>query len=194
MKSATHWSRWLGCLALAALGCGGGPENVAVPKAGGANDAPEISRSVGEEGGVLVFWPRVIPKTQDAAMRETAAAIQSRLRSMVEQAAPERAIDVRPEPERVCGKEGCLAMTVGAALVEVGGGCAVVGLVAEPGMSPTKIVPWVGEVKLANNEVPFREPPESQVTIVDAMPCDEVLTAVDEGQDKLVAAIRAAAQ
>ena len=167
---------------------------MAVPKAGKGSDAPEISRSVGEEGGVLVFWPRVIPRTQDAAMRETAAAIQSRLRAMAEQAAPGKPLDVRPEPERVCGKDGCLAMTVGAALVEVGGGCAVVGLVARPGTSPTKIVPWVGEVKLATNEVAFREPPESQVTIVDAMPCDEVMTAVDEGQDALVAAIRAAAE
>lgn len=165
---------------------------MAVPKAGKGSDAPEISRSVGEEGGVLVFWPRVIPRTQDAAMRETAAAIQSRLRAMAEAAAPERAIDVRPEPERVCAKEGCLATTVGAALLDVGGGCAVVGLVAEAGASPTKIVPWVGEVKLATAEVPFRDPPESQVTIVDAMPCDEVVGALDDGQDALVEAIRAA--
>lgn len=183
------WSTWL--CGLVVLGCSGGPDNVAVPKAGDANDAPEISRSVGEEGGVVVFWPRVIPRTQDAAMRETAAAIQSRLRSMAEQGAPGKPLDVRPEPERVCGQEGCLAMTVGAALLEVSGGCVVVGLVAAPGTAPTKIVPWVGEVKLATNEVPFREPPESQVTIVDAIPCAEVAVALDEGQEKLIEAIRA---
>lgn len=181
---------WL-ALALTFAGCAGGPDNVAVPKAGDANDAPEISRSVGAEGGVLLFWPRVIPKTSDAAMRENAAALQGRLRAMAEQAAPGKPIDVRPEPERVCGQDGCLAMTVGAALLEVGGGCAVVGLVAGPGTSPTKIVPWIGEVKIAQNEVAFREPPESQVTITDGVPCGEVPVLADEGQERLIEAIRA---
>ena len=67
-----------------------------------AADAPEISRSVGVKGGVVVLWPRVLPATADPAVQVEAQKLQARLTAMAEAAAPAAPRDVRPTPERVC--------------------------------------------------------------------------------------------
>lgn len=153
-------------------------------------DAPEISRSGGEEGGVVVFWPRVTPRTDDPATRELAGKVQGKLVELVKKAAPKRARDVRPEPERVCQRSGCAAMTVGVVLVSQDKGCAVVALVSGPGTAPAKLVPWAGAIELKAQEVPFREPPESEITVKDMAPCDKLLDQLSKGDAAVVKAIK----
>lgn len=173
----------------------------ATPAAGAATlpsansgDAPEISRSVGVRGGVVVFWPRVSPRTDDPATRAIAAAVQQRLQALAARALPGRAIDVRPEPERVCPRQGCEAMTVGASLFHTDrGGCVVVALVSGAGQSPQRLVPWVGAVDLRETVVPFREPPEMRIVSRDMARCGDVVSQLANGEEAVVAAIRAAA-
>jgi hypothetical protein len=152
-------------------------------------DAPEISRSAGTEGGVVVLWPRIIPASAGAESHDVAAALQSHLVSLVQTALPGREIDVRPEPERVCRQAGCIAMSVGILLARSGDGCVAVALISRPGQSPARLVPWVGEVVLSQEEVPFREHPESVVTISDFARCDEVAGALDTRDSIIEAAI-----
>jgi hypothetical protein len=156
-------------------------------------DAPEISRSAGKEGGVVVFWPRVVPRTEDPQIRKLAGDLQKRLVDLVAKAVPERERDVRPEPERVCPKSGCDAMTVGALLTASGGGCVALALVAPPGPSPQRIIPWAGDVELKYEQVPFREPPESSVTIKDMASCAKLVDKLEERAPDVVKAIQQAA-
>ncbi len=158
-----------------------------------ARDAPEIARSSGTEGGVVVFWPRVIPRSETVRSRDLARAIQRRLIAFVNATLPERPADVRPEPERVCPKKGCRGATAGALLLRKASSCVVIGLFAGPGRAPTMMVPWVGEVRLKTNVVAFREPPESEVTVVDWALCAEVEAQLDTTPKALVRALRAAA-
>ena len=165
--------------------------SVAIPAA--AKDAPEISRSAGVRGGVLVFWPRIIPRSETASSRGVALAIQRRLITLVDETLPDRLVDIRPEPERVCPRTGCQSMTVGALVVRNKSSCVVIALFSRWGKAPAMLVPWVGEVKLKTNVVPFREPPESQVTIVDWAACDEVEAQLGTAKEALLKALRAAA-
>lgn len=158
-----------------------------------AKDAPEISRSAGVRGGVVVFWPRIIPRSETVSSRDMASAIQRRLVTLVDHELGDRMVDIRPEPERVCPKKGCQAMTAGALLIRKKSSCVVIGLFSRWGKAPSMLVPWVGEVKLKTNVVPFREPPESQVTVVDWVPCDEVEAQLGTAKEALVKALRAAA-
>lgn len=153
-------------------------------------DAPEISRSAGEEGGVVVLWPRVVPRDARDGLRGPASAIQQRLRALVQQAAPARVIDERPEPERVCPRSGCLAPAVGALLVRSGDGCAAFLLVSAPGTTPTGVVPWIGEATVRNSMVPFREPPEGQVAITDFVRCDSLETHLPDHEPELLERLR----
>jgi len=77
-------------------------------------DAPEVTRSNGAKGGVVVFWPRVIPKASDSETHDLAAKVQQKVVDLVKKTLPDAEVDVRPEPERVCPRVGCTAMTVGA--------------------------------------------------------------------------------
>jgi hypothetical protein len=169
-----------------------------------AGDAPEISRSVGEEGGVVVFWPRVVSERAgdqslrraealDDDTRALALAVQEHLRALAEEALPGRTIDLRPEPERVCPLAGCQPMTVGVVLARRNAGCAAVALIAPPGASPARLLPWAAGVRLARDEVPFREPPESEVTVTDFARCDSLLETLRRRDGEIVAAIRATA-
>lgn len=161
---------------------------------GNVSDAPEISRSVGLRGGVVLFWPRVAPRTEDPAIRALAAAVQQRLRALAERALPGRAIDVRPDPERVCPRQGCEAMTVGASLFHTPNrGCIVVALVSGAGMSPQRLIPWAGDVTLRAAVVPFREPPEGAITARDMSRCERVVDELGQHEADVVAAIREAA-
>ena len=163
-----------------------GPTPAPAPASTG--DGPHISRSTGEKGGIVVFWPRVIPKTDDPAVHEHAAMLQKQLAAIAEKKYPGK-VDVRPEPERVCPRSGCSAATLGVLLAHGGGGCTAVALVADPGTSPTRLVPWAGKVRLKAQEVPFREYPESAVTISDAVPCDQLAAAAEKAAKDIESAL-----
>ena len=147
---------------------------VGVPVMGLAGDAPEISRSAGQQGGVVVLWPRIIPRSSSAVTRNAAWVVQQHLIKLVGEAFPNRPVDVRPEPERVCPQAGCKAMAVGALLVHQNSSCAVVGWASPPGRSSQTLVPWAGLVELKRPTIPFREPVESHVTIRDFQSCDRL--------------------
>jgi hypothetical protein len=170
------------------------PEPAATPATitpASAADAPEISRSVGVAGGVVILWPRVPKSSNDALGREIAGKVQDRLRALVAKARPGEAIDVRPEPERVCPRSGCTAIAVGAALMRHDQGCAVAVTISASGQSPATIVPWVGEVKLRAATVPFREPPEGAIEVLDYQRCDAVATSLGAREAEIESAIRA---
>lgn len=153
---------------------------------------PEISHSRGVEGGIVLLWPRVVPMAQTAAMRGPAKALQDRLRSMLEQHFPGRPIDVRPEPERVCPKTGCLATSVGVLIgVREGESCVAVVIVSPPGRSDQLLMPWAGLVT-TKLQVPFREPPESSMQIQEMVPCDKLTEVTLEREDRVKEALRVA--
>jgi hypothetical protein len=157
-----------------------------------SGDAPEISRSVGAPGGVLIFWPRIVPGAQAKQTRSLALALQGRLKALVEETLPGRKLEVRPEPERVCPRAGCQATTVGVLIARRGEGCVVVAMVSRPGKSPARLIPWVGKVSLKKEWVPFREHPESHLSIKDFARCDQILAGLDQNRKNVSAAIRAA--
>jgi hypothetical protein len=135
-----------------------------------------------------VLWPRVAGKDDEG--RRIAGRIQQRLQAAVQRALPGRAVDVRPEPERVCPRVGCKAVSVGAALMRNGTACAVIALVSPSGTSAATIVPWVGQMSLKNPTAEFRQPPEPQVQVKDYEVCASIDAALDAKQAELDAAIR----
>lgn len=153
-----------------------------------AGDAPEISRSVGKPGGVVVLWPRV--SAADGVDSVTAGRIQAALADVARGLSTD--VDVRPEPERVCPRpDGCKGVAVGAIVSARGGGCAVVVTVSMPGPSPQTLLPWIGEVELREPTAPFREPPESRLVITDYARCSDLATAVEGGREPIAAMIKA---
>lgn len=154
----------------------------------------QVSKSAGVAGGVTVLWPRIIPRDIVDDNRGLAAALQQQMRRIVEKHLPGRPIDFRPEPERVCPKNGCAGVSVGLLLSRQSQGCLVLALISRPGVSPTKIVPWVGKVQLRSDTVGFREWPESQITVSDYVPCTSLLTTMDAQEPAIAAALQAAAQ
>lgn len=153
-----------------------------------------VSQSAGTPGGVTLLWPRIIPRDIVDENRDLAAALQQRMKGIVEKHLPGRAIDFRPEPERVCPKTGCAGVSVGLLLSRQGQGCLVLALISRPGVSPTRIVPWVGKVQLRADTVGFREWPESQITVADYIPCNSLLTTMDSQEANVAAALQAAAR
>ncbi|MCY1055388.1 hypothetical protein [Nannocystis sp. SCPEA4] len=153
-----------------------------------------VSKSAGTAGGVTVLWPRIIPREIVDDNRGLASALQQQMKRIVEKHLPGRPIDFRPEPERVCPKAGCAGVSVGLLLSRQNQGCLVIALISRPGVSPTKIVPWVGKVQLRSDTVGFREWPESQITVDDYVPCNSLLTTMDAQEPAIAAALQAAAQ
>jgi hypothetical protein len=137
-----------------------------------SGDAPEISRSVGVDGGIIVLWPRV-SRTAEPSSRQIAAQIQERLVAIAKRAGGP--VDVRPEPERVCPRTGCKAIAVGAALLRNGDACAIVATVSDGGPSDATLVPWAGDMTLKSPVAAFREPPEAQVQVRDYASCATVI-------------------
>jgi hypothetical protein len=137
----------------------------------------------------------VIPRDNAPETREIAAALQQRLRTILERTFPGKPVDVRPEPERVCPRAGCIAFTVGVLLHRNQAGCVAIALVSGPGTSSAKLVPWGGNVRLRSNVVPFREPPETQITVTDYLRCNEFLghEQLTEREGEVIAAIRGVA-
>jgi len=149
---------------------------------------PRVSTSAGEPGGMIVLWPRVV--TDGSSEATEAGEVQAQLRSTVDPMLNAAAIEVRPEPERVCPQSGCRALAVGAILLKAGTGCAVVATVSQPGETPTQLVEWAGDVELRNTNVPFREPPEQHVQVVDFVPCSDLGTALLAGEPAVAERIR----
>src|SRR5262249_6485435 len=50
------------------------------------DDAPEISRSRGTKGGVVVLWPRVWPRSEEPGATELATKVQKRLEELARRA------------------------------------------------------------------------------------------------------------
>jgi len=153
-------------------------------------DAPEISRSRGVKGSVVVLWPRIIPADGGSETNQLARGVQDRLVALVRATFPGREIDVRPAPERVCPMGGCEGAAVGALLLRRGDGCAVVALVSQPGTVPMSLVPWAGDVRLRATRIPFRQHPENWVTVTDFAPCDQTLAGLEANEAVLIEAIR----
>lgn len=160
---------------------------VATARASG--DAPEISRSAGVRGGVVALWPRIIPRTATATSRELATAVQRYMVGLIRRTLPNRPIDIRPEPERVCRRAGCEAISVGVLLVRKNAGCVLIGLVSRPGQSPAALIPWLGEVQLKQRTAGFREPPESQVRVLDFAMCDQLPRQLSQKNEALITAL-----
>lgn len=153
-----------------------------------------ISKSLGEPDGLLIFWPRIIPRDIVDQNHELAAALQRHTRTVVQRNLPARSLDIRPEPERVCPQGGCKAPSIGLLLSRKQQGCLVLALIAKPGESATKIVPWAGDVRLKADTVAFREYPEMQITVADYVPCTSLLSKMDENEAVVIRALKEAMQ
>lgn len=156
-------------------------------------DAPTVSRSAGPEGGVIILWPRIVPATEAKRSRPLASAIQKRLEILARRVLPGRPVDVRPAPERVCRRAGCEAISLGALIARRGDGCAVVLLVAPPGPSPAEMIPAAGELRMKREKLPFRNHPESLVTIRDFARCSQVMDELTGHEGAVQAALHRAA-
>ncbi len=142
---------------------------------------------------MTILWPRIIPRDIVPENSDLAAALQKHVRHVVEKNLPGRQIDFRPEPERVCPRQGCKSMSVGTLLSRHKQGCLVLALISRPGQSPVKIVPWAGNVKLKNDTVGFREYPEEQITVADYIPCSSLLSTMDKKEPEVAEALKDAA-
>ena len=155
----------------------GEPMAVGEPLAEDLSGAPpQVSRSRGHKGGLIVLFPMVFPKTDDPAAHAVAARVQARLAELAKRAGGARGVDVRPDPETVCPpKGGCEATSVSAVIVMKGTTCAVAGLFAGPKGSPAHLLPWSGKIDFANEIVAVGESPESHVKVKDFVPCDALI-------------------
>ncbi len=154
--------------------------------------SPEVSKETGQAGGVVVLWPRIIPSSIAEQNAATAASIQQHMQQIASKALPGRPMTVRPSPERVCPKSGCAAPSLNVFFTSQGQSCVAVALVAGAGQVPTRLVPWAGQVAFKGGDsVPFRQPPENQITIKDYIPCDAILTEMSKQDAAVEAALRA---
>lgn len=147
------------------------------------SDAPEISRSRGERGGYVVLWPRVVPRDDDPTTAKIASLLQARLKALAGRAASDAPVEVRPEPERVCPRDGgCVATSLGAVLSRRGGACAAAVTIGAPGTSPVRVLGWAGTVTTKNETAAFRDPPESQLVVQEWARCDELLAQLEKNE------------
>jgi len=158
--------------------------------------AARVSSSAGEAGGAVVLWPRVIPASDAAGTRALAARLQQTLVAWTAEALPGAPLDVRPEPQRVCPRSGCLGLSVGVLLVHhEDRTCAVVAAVSPPGVSEQRLLPWAGQVALKDGEsIAFRAPAESHVIIRDFLPCDGLDAHLAGGREAVIQAVQEAAR
>lgn len=154
-----------------------------------------VSSSAGVEGGVVILWPRIVPATIADENRQLTSSLQQHVRSLVEKTLPGRPLDIRPEPERVCPRTGCKGVSINILFHRNNTGCVAIALINAPGTSDTQMIPWAGgiEFKQGQTSVPFREPPESHVTVKDYALCTGLLETM-KAQDAVVAnALKASA-
>lgn len=183
--------RWSVVPLLALLGLGG----LAVAQqttSGAVGLAPEISRSKGLAGGVVLLWPRIVPASESAEKRRDAWFVQDVLEAAIKRAVPGTIVDRRPEPERVCPRGGCKAVAVGALLAHEEAGCAVVATISPPGESEARLLLMAGRMDIKARAIPFREPPESYVTIWDFDRCVDLGVTMDERVVNFENALKAA--
>ena len=153
-----------------------------------------VSASAGGAGEVTVLWPRIIPADPAGARTQQALALQKRLESVADVELMGWGQDVRPAPERVCPQAGCKGVALGVLLIHKGAGCAAVALVSTPGRSPTRLIPWVGELTLKRDMVAFRDPPESEVVVRDFVPCTELAARLADREPQVREAVRTVRQ
>lgn len=165
------------------------PKTPAKPKTL-VHSSPTVSKSAGLRGQSVLLWPRLIPSKNVDHLQPTAAALQARTRELIQEAIPGKTIDQRPSPERSCPQGGCEGIGVGVLLLHSGGGCAAIALLSGPGRSTTQLIPWAGSVQLKNNHLPFREPPESHISVRDFVPCDRLLQKLSAKEEDVVREIR----
>ncbi|MCZ7680771.1 MAG: hypothetical protein M5U28_19165 [Sandaracinaceae bacterium] len=188
---------WMAALAVLLLsGCSGGGGASAGPAESGGGEAtivideddPRVSQSAGVEGGVTVLFPRVmgLPGAEPAALQAHMVELARRL-------FPDRPIDVRPDPERVCPRAGCNGVSLGALLIVRDGSCATVGIVGGPGATDLTLTRWSGRLIVRDRVIPFREPPESHVVLQDSSPCDQLVEHLTVEDYAVEEALRAAA-
>ena len=147
-----------------------------------AEDAPEISRAAGAEGAVVILWPRIVPKSDTPEALDLATRLQSRLRLMASNAGAKE-VDVRPAPERVCPRpSGCRGPSVGAVLSIKDKACAVAIVLGPAGPSNVDLLPLAGSFEFKAASVPFREPPESFVTITEFAKCDDLVGSLEKNE------------
>lgn len=147
-----------------------------------SEDAPEISRAAGAEGTVVVLWPRIVPKSDAPEVLELATKLQSRLKQIAS-ASGAKEVDVRPSPERVCPRpSGCRGPSVGAVLSIKEKACAVAITLGAAGPTNVELMPLAGSFEFKSASVPFREPPESSVTITEFMKCEDLLRSLDSNE------------
>jgi hypothetical protein len=189
------------CLTALVLGCGGGggstssSESTVTEEGSGGGEGvvvidendPRVSTSAGEEGGIVVLWPRVMGLPGDEAGR-----VQAHIVELVRRRYPNAPVDIRPDPERVCPRSGCRGASVGALLVVQDGSCATVGIVGRPGAADLTLLRWSGDLTVRDREVPFREPPESHVTLHEASPCGDLERDLQLNDAAVEEALRAA--
>jgi hypothetical protein len=132
---------------------------------------------------VVILYPRVV--AAEGVEAPEADAIQQALSAIAERVGEGRPLDVRPEPERVCPRGGCVAPSVGAVLLRAEAGCAVVVTLSHPGETPARLLPWVGELELRNTNVPFRDPPERHITTHDMVRCSELSAKMAEAESTI---------
>ena len=140
----------------------------------------------------MVLWPRISPRSEDPKVVELANRIQARLERAGKSGGD--SADRRPSPERVCPREGCRGVSVGAVLAMKDKGCAVVATVGPAGAKPVTLVTLAGDVELKAKESPFRDPPENLLTVQEFVPCEKLLADLDgnaslPGEGKLGEAI-----
>jgi hypothetical protein len=176
-------------------GCGGAPPSSAAEgeQASGEaviieEDDPRVSRSAGEEGGVVVLYPRVMGLPD-----QEPAALQAHMVELAQRVFPNRPLDVRPDPERVCPRDGCLGPSLGALLVAQNGTCATVAVVGNPGRGEHALLRWSGRLTVRDRVIPFREPPESHITLQEATPCEGLGAELGEEDYAVEEALRHAA-
>jgi hypothetical protein len=155
-------------------------------------EAAFVSASGGEPGGLVIFWPRVIPRSDDPEVSALAGQVQAKLVELAQATYPDRPIDVRPEPERVCPREGCPAATLGVLLLhDQAGQCAAVALSSPGQTAASELAVWAGNIVLQQAQVEFREHPENHVGIRDYVPCEELLASMAAKDEDVVAGLRA---
>lgn len=186
---------FIGLVLLAISGCGGG--TAASSSASSSGDEPvviiedddaRVSRSAGEEGGVVVLFPRVMGLPGEEAQH-----LQQHMVALAQRVFPDRPMDVRPDPERVCPRSGCNGVSLGALLVTQNGNCVVLGVVGAPGPTDLTLRRWAGEITVRDETIPFRDPPESHVTVHDMAACGELDAALGEEDYAIEEALRRAA-
>jgi hypothetical protein len=143
---------------------------------------------------VVVLWPRIVPQEATGNSADLAGAVQNHVRRLAEQALPGYTIDVRPSPERTCPEAGCLGVSVAVLFMREENGCALAAVVSGPGRTSGRLIPWVGELTLESTTVAFRDPPENHVLVRDFMPCGDLLGHLNDGDARIVEAIKEAAR